>query len=143
MAERDAATAPLVLVIEDEPPMQHFLRTALESHDFRYVGAASAREGLVQATGRNPDVILLDLGLPDLDGLEVTRRIREWASTPIIVISARGKEQDKVAALDAGADDYLTKPFALGSCWRGCGSRCATRRGRRGRPRSRSSSWGS
>jgi two-component system KDP operon response regulator KdpE len=114
MAEHDPATAPLVLVIEDEPPMQHFLRTALESHDFRYVGAATAREGLVQATGRNPDVILLDLGLPDLDGLELTRRIREWSGTPIIVISARGKELDKVAALDAGADDYLTKPFALG-----------------------------
>jgi two-component system KDP operon response regulator KdpE len=113
MAEPAAATAPLVLVIEDEPPMQHFLRTALESHDFRHVGAASAREGLMQATGRNPDAILLDLGLPDLDGLEVTRRIREWSSTPIIVISARGKEQDKVAALDAGADDYLTKPFGL------------------------------
>ncbi len=113
MADTPAATAPLVLVIEDEPPMQHFLRTALESHDFRYVGAATAREGLAQATGRNPEAILLDLGLPDLDGLELTRRIREWSSTPIIVISARGKEQDKVAALDAGADDYLTKPFGL------------------------------
>jgi two-component system, OmpR family, KDP operon response regulator KdpE len=113
MAEPDPVTAPLVLVIEDEPPMQHFLRTALESHDFRYAGASSAREGLTQATGRNPDLILLDLGLPDLDGLELTRRIREWSHTPIIVISARGKEQDKVAALDAGADDYLTKPFGL------------------------------
>ena len=113
MSDRPAATAPLVLVIEDEERMQHFLRTALESHDYRHVGAATAREGLAQATGRNPDVILLDLGLPDLDGLEVTRRIREWSSTPVIVISARGKESDKVAALDAGADDYLTKPFGL------------------------------
>jgi two-component system KDP operon response regulator KdpE len=113
MAEPVTGTAPLVLVIEDEPPMQHFLRTALESHDYRYVGAPSAREGLSQATGRNPDAILLDLGLPDLDGLELTRRIREWSATPIIVISARGKELDKVAALDAGADDYLTKPFGL------------------------------
>jgi len=113
MPEPTGGVRPLVLVIEDEPPMQHFLRTALESHDYLYVSAASAREGLAQATGRNPDAILLDLGLPDMDGLEVTRRIREWASTPIIVISARGKEQDKVAALDAGADDYLTKPFGL------------------------------
>jgi len=114
MPERPSGAPPLVLVIEDEPPMQHFLRTALESHGYRYVGAASAREGLFQATGRNPDAILLDLGLPDMDGLEVTRRIREWAATPIVVISARGKELDKVAALDAGADDYLTKPFGLG-----------------------------
>jgi two-component system, OmpR family, KDP operon response regulator KdpE len=113
MPEPSSGAPPLVLVIEDEPPMQHFLRTALESHEYRYVGAASAREGLAQATGRNPDAILLDLGLPDVDGLEVTRRIREWSTTPIIVISARGREQDKVAALDAGADDYLTKPFSL------------------------------
>ncbi len=114
MPERPSGSPPLVLVIEDEPPMQHFLRTALESHDYRYAAAGSAREGLAQATGRNPDAILLDLGLPDLDGLELTRRLREWSATPIIVISARGKEQDKVAALDAGADDYLTKPFGLG-----------------------------
>jgi two-component system KDP operon response regulator KdpE len=114
MGEPSSGAPPLVLVIEDEPPMQHFLRTALESHGYRHVGAASAREGLAQATGRNPDAILLDLGLPDVDGLEVTRRIREWTGTPIIVISARGREQDKVAALDAGADDYLTKPFGLG-----------------------------
>jgi two-component system KDP operon response regulator KdpE len=114
MPEPAAGVAPLVLVIEDEAPMQHFLRTALETHEYRFVGAATAREGLAQATGRNPDAILLDLGLPDLDGLEVTRRIREWSATPIIVISARGTEQDKVAALDAGADDYLTKPFGLG-----------------------------
>ena len=103
--------APLVLLIEDEPQMRRFLRAALESHDYRLVEAETVREGLAQATSRTPDVILLDLGLPDGDGLDLTRRIREWASTPIIVISARGKEQDKVAALDAGADDYLTKPF--------------------------------
>ena len=103
--------APLVLLIEDEPQMRRYLRAALESHDYRLVEATTAREGLAQATGRNPDIILLDLGLPDGDGIDLARRIREWASTPIIVISARGKEQDKVAALDAGADDYLTKPF--------------------------------
>ena len=106
--------APVVLVIEDEPQMRRFLKTSLESRDYGLVEAVSAREGLSQATGRNPDVILLDLGLPDLDGIELTRRLREWSRTPIIVISARGREQDKIAALDAGADDYLTKPFGIG-----------------------------
>ncbi len=91
--------------------MRRFLRTTLRAHDYQVVEAASAREGLAQAAGRNPDVILLDLGLPDLDGLDVTREIRRSASTPIIVISARGQEHDKVTALDLGADDYLTKPF--------------------------------
>lgn len=109
-----AEPAPVVLLIEDEPQMRRFLRAALESHDYRLVEAANAREGVAQATGRNPDVILLDLGLPDADGIDLTRRIREWSATPIIVISARGKEQDKIAALDAGADDYLTKPFGVG-----------------------------
>jgi len=108
------ASPPVVLLIEDEPQMRRFLRAALESHDYRLVEAATAREGVAQATGRNPDVILLDLGLPDADGIDLTRRIREWSATPIIVISARGKEQDKIAALDAGADDYLTKPFDVG-----------------------------
>ena len=102
---------PLVLLIEDEPQMRRFLRTTLRAHDYQVVEAATAREGLAQAAGRNPDVILLDLGLPDLDGLEVTREIRRSARTPIIVISARGQEHDKVTALDLGADDYLTKPF--------------------------------
>jgi two-component system KDP operon response regulator KdpE len=106
--------APLVLVIEDEPQMRRFLKASLESHDYGLAEAVNAREGLSQATGRNPDVILLDLGLPDLDGIELTRRLREWSRTPIIVISARGREQDKIAALDAGADDYLTKPFGVG-----------------------------
>jgi two-component system KDP operon response regulator KdpE len=105
---------PLVLVIEDEPQMRRFLKASLESRDYGLVEAVNAREGLTQATGRNPDVILLDLGLPDLDGIELTRRLREWSRTPIIVISARGREQDKIAALDAGADDYLTKPFGVG-----------------------------
>jgi two-component system KDP operon response regulator KdpE len=107
------AAAPLILLIEDEPQMRRFLRAALGSHDYRLVEAGTAREGLAQAASRNPDVILLDLGLPDSDGLEVTRRLREWSSSPIIVISARGREQDKVAALDLGADDYLTKPFGV------------------------------
>jgi len=91
--------------------MRRFLRTTLRAHGYQVFEAATAREGLAQAAGRNPEIILLDLGLPDRDGLEVTREIRRSSSTPIIVISARGQEQDKVAALDLGADDYLTKPF--------------------------------
>jgi two-component system, OmpR family, KDP operon response regulator KdpE len=106
-------SAPLILLIEDEPQMRRFLRTALTAHDYRLVEAVTAKEGLAQAAARNPDVILLDLGLPDRDGLEVTRELREWTGTPIIVLSARGREQDKVAALDVGADDYLTKPFGV------------------------------
>jgi two-component system, OmpR family, KDP operon response regulator KdpE len=108
-----ANPSALVLLIEDEPQMRRFLGATLRAHHYQVVEANSAREGLAQAAGRNPEVILLDLGLPDLDGLEVTREIRRSARTPIIVISARGQEQDKVAALDFGADDYLTKPFGV------------------------------
>lgn len=104
----------LILLIEDEPQMRRFLRITLQGHGYRLVESGTAQDGLMQAASRNPDVVLLDLGLPDLDGLEVTRRLREWAQTPIIVISAREQEQDKVKALDAGADDYLTKPFSAG-----------------------------
>jgi len=104
----------LILLVEDEPQMRRFLRITLQSHGYRLVEAATAQEGLMQATTRNPDVVLLDLGLPDLDGLEVTKRLREWTQTPIIVISAREQEMDKVKALDVGADDYLTKPFNAG-----------------------------
>ena len=93
--------------------MRRFLRAALGAQDYRLVEATTARDGLAQAASRNPDVILLDLGLPDRDGLEVARELREWSATPIIVLSARGREQDKVAALDFGADDYLTKPFGV------------------------------
>jgi two-component system KDP operon response regulator KdpE len=108
-----SAGGPLILVVEDEPQMRHFLRAALEGHDYRIAEATTAREGIAQATSRSPDVILLDLGLPDGDGLDVTKRLREWSHAPVIVISARGQEGDKVAALDAGADDYLTKPFGI------------------------------
>jgi two-component system KDP operon response regulator KdpE len=104
----------LILVIEDEPQMRRFLRVTLQSQGYRLVESALGQEGLMQAATRNPDVILLDLGLPDMDGLEVTKRIREWSETPIIVLSAREQEHDKVRALDAGADDYLTKPFGAG-----------------------------
>jgi two-component system KDP operon response regulator KdpE len=104
-------TKPLVLVIEDEPQMRKFVRIALTSHDYRVVEASGAAEGLQQATAYAPDLVLLDLGLPDADGMEVTRRLREWSPVPILVISARGQEESKVKALDDGADDYLTKPF--------------------------------
>jgi two-component system KDP operon response regulator KdpE len=106
--------AVMVLLIEDESPMRRVLRAVLRANEYAVVEAGSAREGLMQAAGRNPDVILLDLGLPDRDGLEVTRELREWTNAPIIIISARGQEQDKVMALDLGADDYLTKPFTQG-----------------------------
>ncbi len=109
-----AEPAAVVLLIEDEPQMRRFLRAALENEAYRLVEASTAREGLAQAAGQNPDIILLDLGLPDGDGIDLTRRLREWARMPILVISARGQERDKVAALDAGADDYLTKPFGVG-----------------------------
>ena len=107
-------TKPLLLVVEDEPQMRRFLRASLGSNGFRVLEAGTAREGMALATSHHPELILLDLGLPDVDGIQVTREIREWARTPIIVISARGREADKVEALDAGADDYLTKPFGVG-----------------------------
>ena len=102
-----------ILLIEDEPQMRRFLRASLQSSGHALVEAATGREGLAAAAAHPPDVILLDLGLPDMDGLEVTQRLRAWTRTPIIVLSARDKEDDKVAALDAGADDYLTKPFSM------------------------------
>jgi two-component system KDP operon response regulator KdpE len=105
---------PLILIIEDEVQMRRFLRASLSSNGYQVAEAETAEGGLVQAATRNPELILLDLGLPDQDGLVVTQRLREWAKTPIIVISARGREEDKIQALDAGADDYLTKPFGVG-----------------------------
>ncbi len=104
---------PIALIIEDELPIRRFLRATLGSHGFRFVEADSGKEGVALAASHHPEVVLLDLGLPDIDGLWVINRLREWSSVPIIVISARGKEKDKVAALDAGADDYLTKPFGV------------------------------
>jgi two-component system KDP operon response regulator KdpE len=102
-----------LLLIEDEPQMRRFLRGTLATTEHRLLEATTGQEGLAAASAHSPDVILLDLGLPDMDGVDVTRRLREWTKTPIIVISAREKDQDKVAALDAGADDYLTKPFSM------------------------------
>lgn len=102
-----------VLVVEDETQMRRFIRTSLTAHGYQVSEAATGVEALALATSRNPDVILMDLGLPDMDGIDLTRRVREWSRVPVIVISARGREADKVSALDAGADDYLTKPFGV------------------------------
>ena len=104
---------PLVLVVEDEPQMRKFLRASLSLNGYRPLEASKGSEALALASSNNPALVLLDLGLPDQDGLEVTRRLREWSKVPVIVLSARGREDDKVAALDAGADDYLTKPFGI------------------------------
>jgi two-component system, OmpR family, KDP operon response regulator KdpE len=113
-ASADAsAPRPTILVIEDEPPLQRFLRVTLESHRYNVIEATTGLSGIRHAANDQPDLIILDLGLPDIDGIEVTRQIRGWSAIPIIVVSARGKEQDKVVALDAGADDYLTKPFGV------------------------------
>jgi two-component system KDP operon response regulator KdpE len=100
-------------LVEDEPQMRRFLRAALNGNAYRIVEAVTGAEGVSLATSHNPEVVLLDLGLPDIDGFEVTRRLREFTKVPIIVLSARGREEDKVAALDAGADDYVTKPFGM------------------------------
>jgi len=102
-----------VLLIEDEASMRRFLRPALAAQGYQVVEATTGAEGLLLAASHNPDLVMLDLGLPDLDGIEVTRRLRAWMTAPIIILSARGQETDKVQALDAGADDYLTKPFGL------------------------------
>ena len=104
----------LVLVIEDEPQVVRFLKASLGSHGFKVLEASTGQRGLIEASAHVPDLVLLDLGLPDLDGVEVARRLREWSRVPIIVLSARGQERDKIEALDAGADDYLTKPFGVG-----------------------------
>ena len=109
---RDAAKT--LLLVEDEPQMRRFLRASLTSHGFRLIEAGTAREGEALATTHTPDLILLDLGLPDGDGIDLVKRLREWSRVPILVVSARGREPDKVIALDAGADDYLTKPFGVG-----------------------------
>ena len=105
---------PTILVIEDDPPIQKFLRATLLDHQYKVIEAVTGESGLRHAANDQPDLIILDLGLPDIDGIDVTKRLREWSTIPIVVVSARGKEQDKVVALDAGADDYLTKPFGVG-----------------------------
>ncbi len=105
---------PLILVIEDEAPIRRFLKMSLLDQGFAFCEASTGKEGLSKVASERPDLVILDLGLPDTDGLEVTRQVREWSNVPIIVLSAREKENDKVEALDAGADDYLVKPFGIG-----------------------------
>src|SRR5688572_14866694 len=102
---------PIALVIDDEPQIRRLLRVTLEANGYRVFDAATGQDGLAQAAQRKPDVILLDLGLPDLDGTTVLKRIREWSRVPVIILSVRDHEEEKVAALDSGADDYVTKPF--------------------------------
>lgn len=114
MESDPSAPPPVALVIDDEPPIRRLLRITLEAHGYRVVDASTGLEGIAQAAQRRPDIILLDLGLPDLDGLEILRRLREWTSTPVVILSVREREDEKVAALDAGADDYVTKPFGAG-----------------------------
>ena len=112
--ERKALNLPRILVVDDEVAIQRFLRTALDTGEFSLHQAENGHAALAAAAAARPDIILLDLGLPDMDGVEVIRRIREWSQVPIIVLSVREREDDKVKALDAGADDYLTKPFGVG-----------------------------
>ena len=112
-AQPSTAPGPLIIVIEDEPQIRRFLRAALAVNGYRLFEAASGREGIQAVETRQPDLVLLDLGLPDIDGLDLIRRVRAWTAVPIVVLSARGQEADKVAALDAGADDYLAKPFGV------------------------------
>lgn len=104
---------PLVLVVEDDRPVRNLIITTLKSHDYRYLTAENGKTAIMEASSHNPDIVLLDLGLPDIDGTEVITNIRGWSNMPIIVISARSEDSDKITALDAGADDYLTKPFSV------------------------------
>ena len=102
-----------ILVVEDDLPVSNLITTTLKAHDYRFITAQNGKNAILQASSHNPDIILLDLGLPDMDGVEVIKCIRSWSNVPIIVISARSEDRDKIDALDAGADDYLTKPFSV------------------------------
>ena len=102
-----------ILVVEDDAPVRNLITTTWKPHEYRYLTATTGETAIMEASCHNPDIILLDLGLPDMDGVEVIQRIRTWSNLPIIVISARSEDSDKIAALDAGADDYLTKPFSV------------------------------
>ena len=103
---------PLILVVEDDNSVKNLITTTLKAHNYRFVTAPNASGAILEASSHNPDIVLLDLGLPDMDGVEVIKKIRTWSNMPIIVISARSEDTDKIDALDAGADDYLTKPFS-------------------------------
>lgn len=102
-----------ILVIEDDASVRNLMTTTLKAHDYRYLTASTGETGIMEASSHNPDVVLLDLGLPDMDGIEVIKKIRTWSNMPIIVLSARSEDSDKIEALDMGADDYLTKPFSV------------------------------
>ena len=104
---------PLILVVEDEMPIRNLITTTLKAHGYRSITALNGETAILEASSHNPDIMLLDLGLPDIDGVEVIHRVRSWSNMPIIVISARSEDSDKIKALDAGADDYLTKPFSV------------------------------
>jgi two-component system KDP operon response regulator KdpE len=110
----DKTSAPAVLVIDDEVQIRRLLRLTLEANGYRVLEAATGQEGLVEAAQRRPEIVVLDLGLPDLDGVKVLERLREWSKVPVLVLSVRDREEDKIAALDQGADDYVTKPFNTG-----------------------------
>jgi len=110
----ESGQAPLILIIEDEKPIRNFLRASLTTQGYKTIEAPTAREGLALAASHIPDLIVLDLGLPDDDGVNVLRKLRTWSTAPVVILSARGRERDKVEALDAGGDDYLTKPFGVG-----------------------------
>ena len=105
--------AMTVLVVEDDMPIRNLISTTLKTHDYKFLTANDGNDAIMQASSHNPDVVLLDLGLPDIDGIEVIKKIRSWSNMPIIVISARSEDTDKIEALDCGADDYLTKPFSV------------------------------
>ena len=104
---------PLILVVEDDAPVRNLITTTLKAHEYKFITAQNGNNAIMEASSHNPDIVLLDLGLPDMDGVEVIERIRTWSEMPIIVISARSEDRDKIDALDAGADDYLTKPFSV------------------------------
>ena len=104
---------PLILVVEDDAPVRNLITTTLKAHDYKFITAQNGNNAIMEASSHNPDIVLLDLGLPDMDGVEAIERIRTWSEMPIIVISARSEDKDKIDALDAGADDYLTKPFSV------------------------------
>ena len=104
---------PMILVVEDDAPVRNLITTTLKAHEYKFITAQNGNNAIMEASSHNPDIVLLDLGLPDMDGVEVIERIRTWSDMPIIVISARSEDKDKIDALDAGADDYLTKPFSV------------------------------
>ena len=104
---------PLILIVEDDAPIRNLITTTLNAHEYKYLTAQNGENAIMQASSHNPDIVLLDLGLPDIDGIEIIKKIRTWSEMPIIVISARSEDNDKIEALDAGADDYLTKPFSV------------------------------